>query len=160
MLLNVSGNRFGRDSIMDIWNIHTASLTPILLWRTKMNQFRVVQHGQLSTVLINVDYVLFDVKYKTLLDKISNQLNQKPVTIFDEVRQLTWDNFIEVEILNRIQYSQAHKVDSSGFKIWKYLNQYVFVSPDLKNDLEQVGDSNLNFALGFSYFAGTETRSC
>lgn len=144
---------------MDIWNLHTTSPTTLLLWRTDDNQFRVVQQGYPLTFLTNPDYVLLDKKYNTILDKLTGQVTCRPVTIVDEVRKLTFDNFLELKILNEIQPGLIDTEDNEGLKIWRFSDQYVFVSTDLKDELQKVTEDEFEFTIGFSNFAGTETGS-
>ena len=144
---------------MDIWNLTTARPTTLLLWRLTDNQFKVVQHGQPLTLLTNPDYVLLDKKYKTILDKLTEQVTYRPVTIIDEVRQLTFDNLLELKILNEIQPGLIDKGENEGIKIWKYSDEYVFVTKDLKDEFQKVNADELEFKIGFSNFAGTETGS-
>ena len=131
--------------------------TTLLLWRTKDDQFRVVQQGDVATLLTNSDYVLMAKKYKPILDRLSDQLTQRPVITVDHVRQLIWDNFIEIEIFNEINHEHFDQVDSSGLRIWKHSNENVFVSGDLKTEIERLSEQDLEFTLGFSNFAAQET---
>lgn len=155
----LEATRLDNNLTMDIWNIHTRNSTTLLLLRTDENKFRVVQQGDHVTLLTNFDYLLIDKKYKNILDRLSNQLTQKPVTIIDPVRQLKWDNFIEIKILNEIQHGRTDQIDGLGFRIWKYSNEYIFVSIDLKEEFEKVSANDFDFSIGFSYFAGTLTGS-
>jgi hypothetical protein len=123
------------------------------------NQFRVVQQGQPLTLLTNPDYILLDKKYKTILDKLTGQVTYRPVIVVDEVRKLTFDNFLELKILNEIQLGQIDTGDNEGLKIWKYSDEYVFVSTDLKVGLQKMTEDEFEFTIGLSNFAGTETDS-
>ncbi len=151
----LAATRFRKDLTMNIWNLHTTSPTTLLLWRTTDNQFRVVQQGQPLTLLTNPDYVLLDKKYKTILDKLTGQVTYRPVTIIDEVRKLTFDNFLELKILNEMQPGLTDTGDKKGLKIWKYSDEYVFVSTDLKVELQKVTEDEFEFTIGLSNFAGT-----
>lgn len=155
----VNVNRSLKDSTMDIWNLHTTSWTKFLLWRTSETKFRVVQHGEPLTLLTNSDYILIDKKYQSILHKLNGQVTFVPVTIVDQVRQLTFDNYLELKILNQIRIDQIKPVESNGLKIWQYSDQYVFVSSDLKQEFQKVSKDEFEFTIGFSHFAGTETDS-
>jgi hypothetical protein len=156
---NVSGNPFLERLTMDIWNLHTTSPTTLLLWRTGDNQFRVVQQGLALTLLINRNYILLDKKYKTILDKLTGQVTYGPVTIVDQVRQLRFDNFLELKVLNEIQQGVIDTANNEGLKIWRYSDEYVFVSTHLKDEIQKVTADELEFTFGFSNFAGTATGS-
>ena len=144
---------------MDIWNIHTTDSTTLLLLRTSETKFRVIQHGQPLTLLTNPDYVLIDKKYKAIIDKLTGQATCRPVTIKDEVRQLTFENFIEVKIQNQLPTELTIPIDDKGPKIWKYSDEYVFVSTDLKKEFQKITEDEFEFKVGLSNFAGSETGS-
>jgi hypothetical protein len=144
---------------MDIWNLHTANWTTFLLRRTSETKFRVVQHGLPLTLLTNSDYILIDKKYQTILENLAGQVTFSTVTIIDEVRQLTFDNYLELKILNQIGIAQIKTADSGGLRIWRFSDEYVFVSSDLKQEFQKVAKDEFEFTLGFSNFAGTETGS-
>lgn len=144
---------------MDIWNLHTSSWTNLLLWRTSETKFRVVQQGEPLTLLTNSDYILIDKKYQIILNNLTGQVIFNPVTIIDEVRQLTFANYVELKILNQIEIEQINTLDSRGLKIWRYGDENVFVSSDLKQEFQKVTNDEFEFTIGFSNFAGTETGS-
>lgn len=144
---------------MDFWNLHTPHWTNFLLWRTSDTKFRVVQQGQPLALLTNPDYVLIDNKYQTILDNLPGQVSYRPVTIVDEVLQLTFDNYIELKILNPIYVGKIDDLSTRGLKMWSFVKEYVFVSTDLKEEFQKVTKDEFEFTIGFSNFAGTETGS-
>lgn len=138
---------------MDIWHLNSAYRTSLSLWRVSEAKFKVVQQGQPLTLLTNSDYILIDKKYKTIFDKLKEQVTTRPVMVIDEVRKLIFDNFIELNILNEIQFQEPDKLDSKGLKIWRFSEGYVFVSTDLKYEFQNMNDQEFEFTVGLSNFA-------
>jgi hypothetical protein len=144
---------------MDIWNLHTSNWTNLLLWRISETKFRVVQQGQPLALLTNSDYILIDKKYQAILDNLIGQVTVNPVTIIDEVRKLTIDNYFELKILNQIETEQIKTLDSRELRIWRYGDEYIFVSSDLKQEFQKVTKDEFKFTIGLSNFVGTKTGS-
>jgi hypothetical protein len=137
---------------MKIWCLESNKLTSLLLWRIDTDKFRVVQYDSTAALLTNVDYVLMDKKFKPTLDGLAGQIETQDVVIYDNVRNLTWDNYFEVRILNEINPETIKQLDSKGLKIWTYGNQAVFVSEDLKTEINNIGTDEFEFSEGFSHF--------
>ena len=139
-----------------IWNLSPIETTQLLLWRIDAKSFRVVQFDKPVSLLTNHDYVLMDKKFNKVLEKLTTQIQNREVIIHDKVRNATLDNYIELEIANEISPASIDKMDDKGLKIWRY-GDYVFVSDELKTELENIGSQDFEFTQGFSQFAGTVT---
>ncbi len=139
---------------MQIWHLSLVDLTFLMLWRTGEREFRVVRAGEPAVLLTNADYILFDRKFSSVLDILEEQVIYAPVTIYDNVKKITFDNYIEVKIKNEITPDSICKMDSRGLKILVFSNQYVFVSDELKKEFEKAAKGVFEFSQGFSHFGG------
>lgn len=136
-----------------IWHLTLLNLTHLMLWRTSEREFRVVQADDAGVLLTNVDYILFDQKFSSVMDMLEGQVIYSPVIVYDNVKKITFNNYIEVEIKNDITPDSIKKIDSNGLKIWRFPGS-VFVSNDLKKEFEKVADNEFEFSHGFSHFGG------
>lgn len=126
-----------------------------MLWRIEREKFRVVEYHEVTAPLLtNVDYILINKRFKAPIDKMVGQVQTHDVVIYDKVRNLTWDNYFEVKIVNDISPDTINLLDATGLKIWNYGNMAVFVSEELKTAIEKIDPNEFQFSEGFSCFAG------
>jgi hypothetical protein len=137
-----------------MWCINSTSQTSMRLWRTGERTFRVVQAGHYASMLTNPDYVIFDNKFRPILDKLLGQVNLKSITITDGVKQTSLDNFIEVELLEEVDKDQICGDANEGLRIRKFGIENVFVSVDLMNEFKRLSENEFDFTKGVSKFAG------
>ena len=139
---------------MQIWHLSLVDLTFLMLWRTGEREFRVVRAGEPAVLLTNADYILFDRKFSSVLGMLKEQVIYSPVTVSDNVKRITFDNYIEVKIKNEITPDSIRSMDDQGLKIWAFSNKHVFVSDELKREFEKVAKGAFKFSEGFSHFGG------
>ena len=139
---------------MQIWNLALKNLTTLMLWRTGEAEFRVIQAGEPLAMLTNADYILMDEKLKSLLNQVCGQVTYTSVEVHDNVRKLTLDNYVELKIMNEVTPDSINNEVSEGLRIWHFVNQHVFISDDLKKEIERMYKDEFEFSEGFSYFAG------
>ena len=137
---------------MALWHLFPKTLTSLRLWRTGNNSFRIVEYGEPTDVLTNYDYLLFDKKYGETLLKPGKQISISPATVQDKVRNIIWENYLEVTIREAIPGDSLAVVPANGLRIYSFDRQYIFVSEELKNEFEKVAGQKLGFTLGLSFF--------
>lgn len=138
---------------MALWHLTSESVTCLLLWRTGPAAFRVMQYDEPLEVLTNADYFLFDRKYEAVLRQLEGQLEFGPVTVTDGVRHLTWDHYLEVRIHRAVEADAIWASGGLGLDIYRFGEQYPFVSEALKAEFERVLPNGLYFSEGLSEFA-------
>ncbi|MCE2958488.1 MAG: hypothetical protein LW841_15190, partial [Flammeovirgaceae bacterium] len=69
------------------------------------------------------------------------------------------DEASTIKIQNQITEGQIDEIKDTGLKIWIFSGEYVFVSTDLKKEFQKITKDELEFTIGFSDFAGTQTGS-
>ncbi|SFQ82028.1 hypothetical protein [Hymenobacter arizonensis] len=138
---------------MALWHLTSEYVTSLLLWRTGPAAFRVMQYDEPTEVLTNADYFLFDQKYEAVLRQLEGQLDFGPVTVTDGMRHFAWDHYLEVRIHRAIEANAIWNPGSLGLDIYRFGEQYLFVSEALKTEFEKVHPNGLHFSAGLSEFA-------
>jgi hypothetical protein len=140
---------------INIWCIQVRSYSGIGLWRTAPEFFRVIIDGEYTPVLSNPTYFIVDEKFEPVFSKVKqDQLTIQRITIRDHQYNTEANNYIELKIVNELEYNADLKAtDSSGLKVWRY-GGYIFVSGDLKEELSKIPGNELWFSQGFFGFAG------
>lgn len=137
---------------MALWHLGSREVTSLRLWRTGEHTFRVIQYDEPVEVLTNYDYLLLDQKYAPLLRQLGEQLEFTPVTVTDQVRQLVWDNYVEVKLNHRVEVDQMDQELAGEWHIYSFNREHIFVSKSLKEALRKVNGQQLTFSKGLSRF--------
>lgn len=135
------------------WNISSKQFSQLLLWRLPDENFRIMQVGDLTPLITGYKYIL--VRHSILapfLALSSDQVVIHPRTIINHVTGQEWNDYSELNIVHSITPTSIQAIAEDEIQIWKYATSYLFVSPMIKNALEELTDQ-LEFSLGFSYFA-------
>jgi hypothetical protein len=136
---------------MYVWNVDNNEYTNLLLWRTEKDAFRVIQDGKYSPILNNGSYTLINRKYEDIFLLAFDQINTLPIKIHDYQFNTVVEDYIELTILNLTSPETIHIENKHGYKVWGY-DRYIFVSQELKEELEKVAGNELSFSSGFSLF--------
>ncbi len=138
---------------MDIWHICPEISSNLLLWRTSKKSFRVTQDGDYTQILSGGNYCLIHRMFEVVLLSVSEQVKFSRVVIKDHISGQVVEDYVELEIENEINPSTISILDSTGRKIWKN-GRNIFVTGELKEEFVKVSTGQLQFSLGFSFFAG------
>jgi hypothetical protein len=138
---------------MALWYTHSRQLTRLMLWRTAPHTFRVMEYDKPADLLTNADYILFDRKYEGALRTCGAQLELTPVIVTDEVRKTVWHQYMEATIKQVILGNDILRATPPGAAIYRFGENNVFVSDELKATLLHVQGQALRFSLGISSFA-------
>jgi hypothetical protein len=137
---------------MHIWNVANYEYTRLLLWRTEKDAFRVIQDGEYKAVLNNGDYTLVNNKFEDIFLLAYDQLNIQRVKIRDYQFYTVMESYIELTFLYMISPESIHREENQGYRVWG-CDKHIFVSQELKDELEKVASNDLRFSPGFSFFA-------
>lgn len=124
-----------------------------MLWRTGPYAFRVMEYDKPADLLTNADYILFDRKYEGALRTCGAQLELTPVIVTDGVRNTVWHHYMEATIKQIIPGDDIVRATPPGAAIYRFGENNVFVSDQLKATLQHVQGQALRFSLGLSSFA-------
>ena len=139
---------------MALWCVTLRDWTTLMLWRTGVDTFRVMQPGVPADLLTNADYVLFDRKYKQVLRSASAYVRLTPVLVVDKVSGEKWQRYVEAVITRSVSAEEVEAASPAYPAIYLFGEDNVFVSEPLKNLLEQVAGQQLEFSPGLSTFFG------
>jgi hypothetical protein len=143
-----------RNPNMDIWYLDSREGNSIHVYsRRDSNIIQVIRDGVYNPVLGSGSCCsLVDEKYEPIFNQVSNdQVTIRRVIVRDYQFKTEVNNYIELKIVNTVDYKTIQSVDSSGLKVWHY-NGSIFVSGELKAELLKVGEQELEFSKGFSLF--------
>ena len=147
---------------MDIWNVDNIIRKShqfiqidrtVRLWRMDSVNFKVIEQGSYLAILDNAAYTLINKKYSPAFQEIPEQVSLTSVEIYDFVRKNEIRDYVELKFTNAIYPETINAIDSSGSKAWGY-NGHLFVSGEMKKNLEYLASGELEFHLGFSMFGG------
>ena len=131
---------------------HVDSFTTVLC-QLKDGRYQIVRNGKLTTVLAVSGYLLVKKDVATLLQdcKVAG-VSSTPATLYDPVGRVEIDEYCSLRVDNVPSPATLQTIDLSGSKVWRYGDNALFVSAELKPHLERFAD--LDFSEGFSMFAG------
>lgn len=138
---------------MALWQLTSEFMTSLLLWRTGPAAFRLMQPDEPADVLTNADYFLFDQKHEAVLRRLDGQLEFGPVTVTDGVRRPVRNHYLEVRIHRAVEADAIWTSGGLSLDIYRFGEQYMFVSEALKAEFEKVHPNELYFSAGLSEFA-------
>jgi hypothetical protein len=116
------------------------------------NNFRVSEDGNYTPLLYNEIYTLIHTKYANIFQSLIGQVTVNSGNIHDFVLRTENRDYVELTVQNKIDLETIDQVSTTKKNVWTY-NGRLFVSAELKSELENVGGCELEFSLGFSNFA-------
>jgi hypothetical protein len=135
------------------WNVSEKQLSQLLLWRLPDKNFRIMRVGDLTPLITGYQYILVHQSIVAPFFTLSSdQVRIYPRTIINHVTGQVWNDYSELDIVHSTTPASIQNIVEEKIQIWKYDSTYMFVSPTIKNALEELTDQ-LEFSLGFSYFA-------
>lgn len=138
---------------MSIWQVNPKVASKLALWRINETEFRVTRFDAAAPLLSSPSYILLDKKFEPVLKEMQGQVSWKEAVIHEPLRQIIWENFMDIKITNRLEAKTYDKVDATGLKIWVYGEKYLLVSDETKIALEKLDEGTLQFTAAKSFFA-------
>jgi hypothetical protein len=138
---------------MSIWQVNPKVASKLTLWRINETEFRVTRFDAAAPLLSSPSYILLDKKFEPVLKEMQGQVSWKEAVIHEPLRQIIWENFMDIKITNRLEAKTYDKVDATGLKIWVYGEKYLLVSDETKIALEKLDEGTLQFTAAKSFFA-------
>lgn len=139
---------------MDLpYHVSNKEASRLRLWRVEDSKFRIVEYDNTIPILTNVDYTLIENQLSKPFEYLlKDQIEIIPALIERKATNEKWDNYVELKIKNHISPENVNYVDTYGINVWQYSHE-LFVSPELKKELELIANGRLTFSEGFSLFA-------
>ncbi|MCR6637858.1 MAG: hypothetical protein NVV82_02370 [Sporocytophaga sp.] len=134
-------------------NVTNKNTIQIQLWRLKDNHFRILQDGEFSLLLSGPGYILIKQELLSVFKKLGNeQLRITQRKIIDQVLKIEFNDYYELTIKNSISPEIIDSIKIQGQQVWIYMEEHLFVSPELKEILASQFNNELGFSEGFSHF--------
>ena len=119
------------------------------LFRSVGNTFKVIIGGEYASVLTNGGDIFVHKKFAEIFESVPDQVSCLPVKIIDKAQSRENEDYLALTIQNTLNPLTIDTLDTAGRKVWKF-SRYLFVSDELKNELESIADHGLRCTLGFS----------
>lgn len=127
---------------------------PVGLYQLKDGRFQPIQEGKLGPFMAGHSYLLVEKKLAQYLESLNiESATFKDAVIWDRKNDKEYHSHKEVIINQHFSSEQINDINLDGDRILMMNNEYVFVSPTLKNKLEKSQFSYLKFSEGLSRFA-------
>ena len=124
------------------------------LFRLSNGRFQMIKQGNLSKFMSGVDYILLDNKLADFLDDQDIPLIEfNQAIIWNRKLDKEYKNYKHLIVNNYMTEENVKYLDLRGYKMYIYLKNYLFVSPELKEKLQAAEFNYFKFSLGFSRFA-------
>ena len=127
---------------------------PVKLYPLKDGRFQMIQEGKLGPFMSGYNYLLVERKLAEYLANLNvDGTTFRDVVIWDSSKNEDYHSHKEVIIDQHLSTDEIDDINLNGDRIFVMDNQYVFVSPSLKEKLEKSDFGYLQFSEGLSEFA-------
>jgi hypothetical protein len=128
--------------------------SPVKLYQLKDGRFQLIQEGKLGPFMSGYDYLLVETKLAQYLENLNVEITTfRDVVILARSKNEEYHSHKEVIISQHFNSDEINDLDLDGDRILMMDDQYVFVSPSLKEKLEKSEFGYLRFSEGLSNFA-------
>ncbi len=108
------------------------------LIKLKNNEYLYTQKGIFRNIIITLDdTILIDKRIGDILKKyVSDQIELTDTKIYRKSTNECWNNYYELEIKNKFNFNDYHRIKSNEVEIYKLINVHIYVSFKLKEKIE------------------------
>jgi hypothetical protein len=128
---------------------------PVKLYPLKDGRFQLIEDGKPGPFMSGYNYLLVETKFAQYLENLNvESVTFRDVVILARSKNEEYHSHKEVIVGQHFSSDDINDIDLDGDRILKMDDQYVFVSPSLKEKLERSEFVYLRFSEGLSNFAG------
>lgn len=132
----------------------SSRLPSVPLFELSDGRFQLVQQGPISPWMAGHGYLLVEKALANFLARIGvERIRQQSATIWNRATGEERETHVRLFVGQFFSRDQLHDLPLDGPRMLSLDDAYCFVSPDLKDLLEQQGFSYLQFSEGLSEFA-------
>ena len=132
----------------------TTSDNPCSLYPLKDGRFQIIKKGNLTAFMSGFDYLLIEKTLANFLENLEIETASfKEAIIFDNKNNKEHHTHKVVIINQHFTSEDINDINIDGHRLLLMSNQFVFVSPSLKIELENSQFNIFNFSEGLSEFA-------
>ncbi len=127
---------------------------PVELYPLKDGRFQLIRDGKLGPFMSGPNYLLVETKLAQYLENLNvENATFREAVILDRGKNEEHHSHKEVIVRQHFSSDEINDIDLDGDRILMMDDQYVFVSPSLKEKLEKTEFGYLRFSEGLSNFA-------
>jgi len=124
------------------------------LYQLKDGRFQMIKDGNLSSYMSGCDYILLENKLADYLDSLNiSQIEFKNAIVWNRGLNEEYDNYKQLIVRKYLTEENFVTLNLKGLQMYLYGGGHLFVSPQLKELLENSEFDYLLFSAGFSRFA-------
>lgn len=124
------------------------------LYQLKDGRFQMIKEGKLSFYMSGYDYILLENKFADYLDSLDiPQIEFKEAVIWNRGLNREYKNYKQLIVRKYLTEENFETIDLRGLQMYLFTDNSLFVSPQLKDLLENSEFKHLSFIEGFSNFA-------
>ena len=134
----------------------TCSVPAVKLYELTDGRFQLIEQGPIAPLMIGYRYVLVEEGLAKFLQSLPlERIRYENVTLFNRGTAEEVRTHIRIRVGQFFEASQIQDIALSGLRILTMNDEYIFVSPELKRELEASGFKYLRFSEGLSGFAAS-----
>jgi hypothetical protein len=123
------------------------------LFELQDGRFQIIDSGLIAPLMCGPGYVLIENPLADFFQEIKiPQVVFRPAVIWDRREDIESKTHQKMSVNCRFSSSQIHQLDLDGERIFVMSDEYLFVTPALKNKLENSTFNSLCFSEGLSGF--------
>lgn len=136
------------------YSVASKDLNAVRLYKLNDGRFQLVSEGKLLSFLQEYDYILVKFELADFLDSLNiPQIEFKDAIIWDRELNVENKTFKELIVKDSFEFSETFEgIELRGLQMYLY-GQNLFVSPELKDILEDSKFNCFSFSAGWSNFA-------
>lgn len=123
------------------------------LYQLNDGRFQIIRKGVLVPVMIGYKYILVEKDIATYFMGLGvDRVSFEPAIVWDRKSDSENTNYVSMRVNHHFDTTEIGDIDCSGTQFLLYDNQQLFVSSELKAELEK-SPYKFTFTEGFSHFA-------
>lgn len=128
---------------------------PVDLYQLEDGRYQLIQEGKLGPFMSGYTYLLIEKELAQYLESLDiERASFKDAVIWDRKNDKEYHSHKEVVMSQHFSSDQINDINLDGDRILVMDNEYKFVSPKLKDKLENSKFDYLKFSEGLSKFSG------
>lgn len=122
------------------------------LYQLNDGRFQLAREGKIDSIMIGFKYILLDNEIAAKLQNINiERVSFQPAVIWNRKTDTEYTNYQLMTVHRHFDSSNLNDIDLDGKQFLILDNRYLFVTPELKRELEASG-LKLSYSEGFSNF--------
>ena len=127
------------------YSVESTDCFPMSCAKLQDGRFHVYKPGIASNLITGHEFILASEPLATIISKTCQSLVEvQPAVVIRISTGEKWPGYYELKPLQEID---SYKLpDASGFQVWHYDHSWLFVSPELMDEIIRSGVTNLSFS--------------